>query len=82
MKKKVILLVSRWCPTCPNADALWRKLKEEYDFDYEVLDVTSKEGRYWVSKLMIRSVPSSIVDGKLAFVGVPDEREARKLLES
>ncbi len=79
--RHVILLVSQWCPTCPHADALWRKLQAEYGFRYEVLDIATPEGRYWVSKLMVRSVPSSIVDGKLAFVGVPSEEEARKIIE-
>jgi len=79
--RHVILLVSQWCPTCPHADALWRKLQEEYGFKYEVLDIATPEGRYWVTKLMVRSVPSTVIDGKLAFVGVPNEAEARKAIE-
>ncbi|MFN7065350.1 MAG: thioredoxin family protein [Aquificaceae bacterium] len=80
--KHVILLVSQWCGTCPFADALWRRLQEEYGFKYEVLDVAQPEGRMWVKKLMIRSVPSTIIDGRLVFVGVPDEVEARRVIES
>ncbi|MEN3034516.1 MAG: thioredoxin family protein [Aquificaceae bacterium] len=80
--KKVILLVSQWCATCPDAERLWNKLRDEYNFDFEVLDVSKPEGRAWAKKLMIRAVPSTIIDGKLAFVGVPDEAEARKVLQS
>ncbi|MCS7261960.1 MAG: thioredoxin family protein [Aquificaceae bacterium] len=78
----VILLVSQWCATCPDAEALWKRLQAEYGFKYEVLDVAQPEGRMWAKKLMIRAVPSTIIDGKLAFVGVPDEAEARRYVES
>ncbi len=80
--KHVILLVSQWCATCPHADALWQKLQKEYGFKYDVLDVATPEGRAWAKKLMIRSVPSTIIDGRLTFVGVPDEAEARRAIES
>ncbi len=79
--KHVILLVSQWCATCPDADELWRKLQKEYGFRYDVFDINTPEGKMWVRKLMIRSVPSTIIDGKLTFVGVPEESEARKALE-
>ncbi len=78
----VILLVSQWCPTCPHADELWRRLQPEYGYNYEVLDIMTPEGKYWVNKLMIRSVPSTVIDGQLKFVGVPTEEEARQAIEA
>jgi len=39
-------------------------------------------GRMWAKKLLIRAVPSTIIDGKLAFVGVPSEEEAGRAIES
>ncbi|MCS7084221.1 MAG: thioredoxin family protein [Aquificaceae bacterium] len=78
----MILLVSQWCATCPDAERLWNKLKSEYNFDFQVLDVSQPDGRALAKKLMIRAVPSTVIDGKLAFVGVPEEAEARKVLES
>ena len=80
--KHVILLVSQWCATCPDADALYQKLQAELGFKYEVLDVAQPEGRAWAKKLVVRSVPSTIIDGKLTFVGVPSEEEVRKVLNS
>lgn len=80
--RQVILLVSQWCATCPDAERLWNKLKSEYNFDFQVLDVSQPDGRALAKKLMIRAVPSTVIDGKLAFVGVPNEAEARKALES
>jgi len=79
--RHVILLVSQWCATCPDADDLWRKLQKEYGFKYEVLDVNTPEGKMWAKKLMVRSIPSTIIDGKLTFVGVPEEAEARRAIE-
>lgn len=80
--KHVILLVSQWCATCPDADKLLTNLQSRYNFKYEVLDVAQPEGRAWAKKLIIRSVPSIIIDGKLKFVGVPEENEVIKVLES
>ncbi len=48
--RHVILLVSQWCSTCPHADVLRRKLQTEYGFKYEVLDIATPEGRYWVKR--------------------------------
>jgi len=47
-----------------------------------VLDVAQPEGRAWAKKLIVRSVPSTIINGKLTFVGVPSEEEVRKVLNS
>jgi len=49
--KHVILLVSQWCATCPDADALYQKLQAELGFKYEVLDVAQPEGRAWAKKI-------------------------------
>jgi len=56
--------------------------KKSMVLSYEVLDVAQPEGRMWAKKLIIRAVPSTIIDGKLAFVGVPSEEEARRAIES
>lgn len=78
-ERHVILLTAAWCSASQEADALWRKLRDEFGFRYEVLDVETPEGRFWVTKLLIKSVPTTIIDGEVAFVGVPKEEDVRKV---
>lgn len=81
-KRDVVLLVSKWCEECVPADNAWKRLYEERrDFNYRSLDVSEPEGRRMSIELYIRSVPSTIIDGKLSFVGIPTKEEASELLD-
>jgi uncharacterized protein involved in response to NO len=77
---RVELLVSHWCPTCPAAEAIWRQVAAERAIDFAVVDVSKPEGREIVSKLNLRTVPSTVIDGVLQGVGVQSLDEARALV--
>jgi len=77
---RVELLVSHWCPTCPAAEAIWRQVAAERAIEFAVVDVTKPEGREIVSKLNLRTIPSSVIDGVLQSVGVPSLDAARALV--
>ena len=72
----VILVKASWCPVCPQAEKLWSELAGTYEFDYREIDISSAAGEELVSKHSIMSVPTTIIDGEVAFVGVPDEKKA------
>lgn len=78
---KVILLYTQRCPHCPAAKELWRKLKEKYDFEYEEIDAMTNTGRELAMKHRILGVPTTIINGKVAFVGVPDESKAEEIVK-
>ncbi len=73
---EVVLVIADWCPICPKAKSLWQSIGEEYEFDYREVDIASKEGSELVIKHAIRSVPTTIIDGAVAFIGVPDRDRA------
>ena len=79
--KSVILVVTKDCPFCPSVDKLWTRLKKKYNFDYKLLDATSDEGSKLVEKFGIMSVPATIIDDKLKFIGVPDKSKAEEALK-
>lgn len=76
---KVQLVYTKHCVYCPAAKSLFKDLKKNYKFDYEEIDAMSPEGQEIVSKFNIMSVPSIIIDNKLAFTGVPTKD---KVIES
>ena len=73
---RVTLLIAKWCPQCPSAKEVWRQLKQEYSFEYEEVDVNSERGKELVEKNEIKSVPVTLIDGNLAFIGMPKKEEA------
>ena len=73
---KVQLLVSEWCVPCRDAERIWREAARTKDFAFEVLDAGQPEGRSIVANLGVRTVPATVIDGKLASLGVPTLAEA------
>jgi thiol-disulfide isomerase/thioredoxin len=77
---KVTLVHAKWCHFCPTARKTWQKLNDEYDFEYKEVDIDSPEGKELAEKFKIRSIPTTIIDDKIVFVGVPDEDQASKVV--
>lgn len=77
---KITVLVSKWCPVCEVAEEILKKLKEEHNFELEILDVTSEKGRKIVEEKGIRKIPATLIDGVLVFSGLPEERELKEIL--
>ncbi len=72
----VTLVVAEWCPVCPSAKRLWAELREHYAFEYEEVDIASERGQALMTKHGIRSVPTTLLDGEVAFVGLPKREPA------
>lgn len=79
---KVQLLVSEWCMPCRDAEQVWRRIAQRKAIAFEVLDVGQPEGREVVSRLGVRTVPSTVIDGMLRHLGVPTPQEAAALTEA
>ena len=73
---KVQVVYTKACPFCPATKELFRNLKKEYKFDYEEIDALTEKGQELVQKHMIMSVPTTIINDKIAFVGVPPKEKA------
>lgn len=77
---KVQLLVSEWCVPCRDAERVWQEVARSKAIAFEVLDLAQPEGRGIVARLGIRTVPSTVIDGALANLGVPSLAEAAALV--
>lgn len=73
---KVTLLTTKSCPVCPSAKRLWAEVKKEHSFEYEEVDALSPEGQKLVERYGIMSVPTTLVNGRPMFTGVPDKKKA------
>lgn len=76
---KVELLVSEWCPACPQAEQVWRQVADEREIEFAVLDMMQPEGRALAQRLRIRTIPAVAIDGVLQGVGVHSLSEARRM---
>ncbi|MBI3918779.1 MAG: thioredoxin family protein [Betaproteobacteria bacterium] len=77
---KVELLVSEWCPTCPQAERVWRQVADERAIDFSVLDMAQPEGRALAHRLRLKTIPAIAIDGTLIAVGVQSVEEARRMV--
>ena len=73
---KVTLVYAKWCNVCPTAIKLWHDLKSKYDFEYEEVDVDLPEGQALAAEYSIYGVPTTIIDDKVEFIGVPKKLKA------
>jgi glutaredoxin len=73
---KVTLIHASWCTVCPSARRFWKDMKSEYDFEYEEVDVETSQGQVLKNKYGIAGVPTTIIDGKVAFTGLPKKADA------
>lgn len=73
---KVTLIHASWCTVCPAARRLWTELKSQYNFEYEEVNVETPEGQALIDKFGIIGVPTTIIDGEVAFTGLPKKADA------
>jgi len=73
---KVTLIHASWCTACPATRRFWKDLKSEYNFEYEEIDVETPEGQALIDKYGIIGVATTIIDGEVAFTGLPKKAEA------
>jgi glutaredoxin len=79
---KVVLLTAKWCVYCPSAKALWKKLKKDYKFDYEEIDIQSEKGQELAEKFSVMAVPTTIINNKIVITGLPEESKVIGAIKS
>lgn len=79
---KVELLVSEWCPTCPQAERVWSAVAVQKEFELSVVDLAQPEGRELAHRLRVRTIPALVIDGELKAVGVQTMAEALQMVDA
>lgn len=69
------------CPYCPGAKKLVREVAPSFGNSVEVEEVNAWEEQERTAKYGIMGVPAIVINGKVAFVGVPDRKALIKAIE-
>jgi len=75
MSIKLEVFTSKTCPHCPSAVTVAQKVKEQLgdELDFQHLDVDENIDK--VRQYQLMSIPTIVIDGKIAFIGAPSEEE-------
>jgi glutaredoxin len=65
---------------CGPTKQIWHELQKKYKFAYEEIDAETEEGQRLVQKFNIMSVPTTIVDNRVAFIGLPNKGRAEEMV--
>jgi glutaredoxin len=79
---KVILLTATWCQSCPPVKQFWEKLSDEHDLDYTEVDIESPEGALLRKEHQIQMVPSTLINNRLYFAGMPERQRAKDIINA
>jgi small redox-active disulfide protein 1 len=76
MSVKLEVFTSPTCPYCPMVVDLVERLKK--DMDIEIVYEDIMKDRKKAVELGLMAVPAITINGKIKFIGVPEEKELRE----
>ena len=79
---KVSVLYADWCSSCPATKSFWKSLRNDISFQYEEINIDSERGKELAQRHSIQSVPTTLVNGRVYFVGKPEKTRAIHLLKT
>ena len=80
MIKKIQILKTPGCSSCARALKLIAKIKEEAKLTFSIEELDLIEHPELVQKYQILTSPGIIIDGTLAFAGMPSEKKLKEKL--
>ena len=78
--RKVQLVFTKTCVYCGPTKAIWHDLQKKFKFEYEEIDAETEKGQILVQKFKIMAVPTTIIDGKVRFIGLPNRSKAEEFV--
>ncbi len=72
----VTLVTSSICQSCDQAKALWQSLGDTYKFKFDEVDINSRRGRELAANHNVFTTPTTFINGRVAFRGVPKRDHA------
>ncbi len=73
---RVTLITSSHCSSCEEAREVWHELSRRHRFRWEEIDIASRRGRALAARQNVFTTPTTLIDGRVAFRGVPRPDQA------
>jgi len=80
MVKKIQILKTPGCGSCAKATIMINRIKEEEKLKFDVEEVDITKHPEMLQKYQIMTSPGIVIDGKLEFTGIPNEKKLREKL--
>lgn len=78
---KLQLILTDNCTTCIQTIRIWREISELYGFEFEVLELGSKNGAELAAQHNLKVYPVLLVNNKVTAVGSPNKAKAIAIIE-
>lgn len=79
---KITLLTSSNCTSCKSTQTAWQQAREQADFEFAAVDITSASGRALAARHNIFSTPATIVDDHVVMRGSLNLEDALAIVGS
>lgn len=80
---KLVLLGASWCPVTKETKELFDGLKkEDFNFDYEYIDISSEKGKLLVNNFSVTDIPKTIFQDKIIFHGLPSKEKTLEFIKN
>jgi len=79
--KHVIILVGRWSRECREVENFWKQKKKKINFKLEIIDIDSDNGMKLMDEYEVSSVPVTIIDDEVVFIGMPELKRVEEIFE-
>ena len=80
MVKKLEVFISNNCHHCEDCIKTIKKAKEQIDFDYEIIDIMTKDGKNRALDYGLLYVPSIAINKSVEIIGTPSLKEFIKMV--
>ncbi|MDD3803863.1 MAG: thioredoxin family protein [bacterium] len=77
--KRIIVLVGRWSHECREVEKFWKERIKKLPATLEIIDVDSDRGMNLMDEFEVSSVPVTIIDDEVIFIGMPDITRAEEI---
>ena len=79
--RKVIVLTGPWSHECADVKAFWEAFRKRVPIDLNIIDVETEQGAKLMDEYEISSVPATIINSEVEFIGMPDIKRVEEIFE-
>lgn len=77
---QVTLVTSPTCQSCAEAKTVWQTLERDHSFHFEAVEINSSRGRKLAAEHNIFSTPTTLINGRVVYRGVPPQSSALEIV--